>query len=394
MSRDQTRYAATILSLALGAFAIGVSEFAAMGLLPYYAADLGVSEPVAGHAISGYALGVVIGAPVLAVLCARMRRRAVLAALILAFAFANVAGALAPEMNVLTGTRVIAGLPHGAYLGIAMLFAADLLPRGQRAKGVAQILMGLTLANMIGVPLASAIGQSLGWRSLFVIVAGLAVLSAILIVRVAPDPDPAEGASPLRELGALGNRAVWLTLAVGAVGFGGVFAVYSYFSAAMIDAAGAPGWAIPVSLSLFGVGATAGNFVASRLTAWSQMGGALVLLLGMVATALLYASVVGSWPLMALSVSLLAMTAGLVVPLQTRLMDVAGDAQTLAAALNHAAFNFANALGPFAAGLALSAGHGWASTGLVGAALSAGGIAVLGLAWMDARRRPGALVPA
>ena len=180
---------------------------------------------------------------------------------------------------------------------------------------------------------------------------------------------------------------------MGAVGFGGVFAVYSYLSAAMIDAASAPGWAIPLALSLFGVGATAGNVLAGRLTEWSQMGAALVLLTGMIATSLLYASVIGSWPLMAMSIFALGLTASLVIPLQTRLMDVAGDAQTLAAALNHAAFNFANAVGPFAAGLALAAGHGWASTGIVGAALSAGGIVVLGILWLDTRRR-GALVPA
>ncbi|SLN57152.1 Inner membrane transport protein YdhP [Roseivivax jejudonensis] len=394
MHSDRARHALTILSLALGAFAIGVSEFAAMGVLPFYATDFGVTEPVAGHAISAYALGVVIGAPVLAVLCARLRRRAVLIAMILAFGAANLLGAIAPSMGLLTGSRVLAGLPHGAYLGIAMLFAADLLPRGQRARGVAQVLLGLTLANVIGVPAASAIGQTVGWRSLFVIVAGISVISAFMIARVAPDPDPAEGASPLRELGALGNRGVWLTLAVGAVGFGGVFAVYSFFSAALIDAGNAPAWAIPASLSLFGVGATVGNVIAGRLAAWSQIGGALVLLLGMIATALLYAAVMGSWPLMAVSVALLGSTAGLVVPLQTRLMDVAGDAQTLAAALNHAAFNLANALGPFFAGMALSAGYGWASTGYVGAALSAAGVGVLGLAWLDTRRRPGALVPA
>ncbi|ETW12230.1 major facilitator transporter [Roseivivax marinus] len=389
-----TRLAPTLIALGLGAFAIGVSEFAAMGLLPYYADGFGVSEPAAGHAISGYALGVVIGAPVLAVLLARFPRKAVLASLIAVFGIANLLGAIAPSMNLLTTTRVLSGLPHGAYLGIAMLFAADLLPKGQRAKGVARVLLGLTLANVIGVPLASAIGQSIGWRSLFVIVAVLAAASATMILRVAPDPAPAEGASPMRELAALKNRAVWLTLAVGAVGFGGVFAAYSYFSAAMIESASAPAWAIPLGLSAFGVGATFGNEIAGRLASWSRMGGTLVLLSGMVATTLLYAAVMGNWPLMVLSILLLGSTAGLVVPLQMRLMDVAGEAQTLAAALNHAAFNFANALGPFAAGLALSAGMGWSATGLVGATLSALGIVVLAIAWTDGKRQGGLAVPA
>ncbi|ETX29590.1 MFS transporter [Roseivivax isoporae] len=394
MTTDTRRVSLTILSLAIGAFAIGVSEFAAMGLLPYYAADFAVSEPSAGHAVSGYALGVVIGAPVLAVLCARLPRRMVLALLIAVFGAANLLGALAPSMGLLTTTRVLSGLPHGAYLGIAMLFAADLLPKGRRAAGVAQVLMGLTIANVVGVPAASAIGQSIGWRSLFVIVAVIATLSAVMIWRLAPNPQQAPDASPLRELGALANRAVWLTLLVGAVGFGGVFAVYSYLSAAMIDAAEAPAWAIPLALSGFGVGATLGNVLAGRLASWSRFGGAGLLLAGMVATSLLYSQTIGNWPMMAASVALLGATAGLVIPLQMRLMDVAGDAQTLAAALNHAAFNLANALGPFFAGLALAAGYGWGATGVVGAALSAAGLVVLLVARVDARRHPGAFVPA
>ena len=215
-----------------------------------------------------------------------------------------------------------------------------------------------------------------------------------LIARVAPEPQDGPAASPLRELSALANRAVWLTLAVGAVGFGAVFAVYSYFSAALISATDAPAWAIPLGLSCFGIGATAGNYYAGRLAAWSHFGGTLVLLLGMVAAALLYAAVMGQWVAMILVVMVLGLTAGLVIPLQMRLMDVAGEGQTLAAALNHAAFNAANALGPWLAGMALAAGHGFSATGIVGAGLGAAGIAVLGLAWLDARPRRGAVIPA
>ncbi|MCR8546573.1 MFS transporter [Salipiger sp. P9] len=385
----------TILSLALGAFGIGVTEFAAMGLLPYYAVDLGVSEPQAGHAVSAYAIGVVVGAPVLAVLGSFLPRKLLLVLLMAFFMLANLLTACSTGLDTLVIARVLAGLPHGAFLGIGMLFAAEMSPEGRKAAGVAQVLMGLTVANVIGVPLAGAVGQAFGWRWCFVIVAVIAAGSAAMIARVAPQPQDGPAPSLLRELSALTNRAVWLTLLVGAIGFGAVFAVYSYFSAAMIAVGGAPEWAIPLALSGFGIGATAGNYYAGRLAGWSHLGGALVLLLGMAAASLLYAAVMGNWIAMALVVAVLGLTAGLVIPLQMRLMDVAGEGQTLAAALNHAAFNAANALGPWLAGIGLAAGYGWSVTGHVAAALALGGIAVLGLAWLDARPgRRASAVPA
>lgn len=397
MTLDARHPGMAILSFAVGAFAIGVSEFAAMGLLPYYAAGFGVAEPVAGNAVSAYAIGVVVGAPVLAVAGARLPRKPFLMGLIAFFGLANLLGAFAPTMGTLTLSRLLAGLPHGAFLGIAMLTAAEMLPKGRRARGVALVMTGLTVANVIGVPAAGAIGQAVGWRSLFVIVAVIAAASMALIARFAPHVEADTSASPLSQIGGLANRAVWLTLLTGAVGFGGVFAVYAYLSAAMIDVGNAPAWAIPLVLSVFGIGATIGNVVASRLASWSRFGGALVLLCGMTAAPILYALVMGNWPLMTVSIFVLGITAGLFIPLQMRLMDVAGNAQTLAAAMNHAAFNLANALGPFFAGMALSAGYGWASTGWVGAAMAAAGIVVLGIAFMDSRQpgrqKPGAAMP-
>ncbi|SDF10232.1 MFS transporter, DHA1 family, arabinose polymer transporter [Salipiger thiooxidans] len=377
----------TILSLALGAFAIGVTEFAAMGLLPYYAADLGVGEPTASHAVSAYAIGVVVGAPVLAVLGSFLPRKLLLVLLMTFFMLANLLSSMATSIETLVISRVLSGLPHGAFLGIGMLFAAEMMPAGRKAAGVAQVLMGLTVANIIGVPAAGAIGQAFGWRWCFVLVAVIAAGSALMIARVAPQPQDGPAPNPLGELSALANRAVWLTLLVGAIGFGGVFAVYSFFSAALINAAGAPEWVIPFALSGFGIGATLGNYWAGRLANWSHFGGTLVLLVGMVAVTLVYALVMGDWIAMSLTVMALGLTAGLVIPLQMRLMDVAGDGQTLAAALNHAAFNAANALGPWLAGMALAAGYGWSATGYVGAALSAAGIVALALAWLDGRPR-------
>ncbi|WP_109464057.1 MFS transporter [Albibacillus kandeliae] len=381
----------TILSLAIGAFAIGVSEFASMGLLPYYAADLGVSEPFAGHAVSAYAVGVVIGAPVLAVLGAFLNRKLLLVLLVAFYGVANLVSALAGSIEMLIAARFLSGLPHGAFLGVSMLFAAELSPGRSSATAVAKVLTGLTIANVIGVPAAGAIGQVFGWRWGFAIVTVVTILSGAMISRFAPSVPRNMAINPLSELSALANRAVLLTLAVSAVGFGAVFAVYAYLSAAMLDSAAGPVWSIPLALSAFGVGATIGNFLAGRLATWSHFGATLVLLAGMGVSALFYSAVIGDWVLMTLAIFALGLTAGLVIPLQMRLMDVAGNAQTMAAAMNHAAFNAANALGPFLAGLALSAGYGWASTGIVGATLAAGGIAVLAIAWLDAQRGRGAL---
>lgn len=371
-----------VLALGLGAFAIGTSEFAAMGLLPWFAADLGATEPEAGHVISAYALGVVIGAPLTSIIGARLPRRRYLAALIAIYGVMNLLAAVLPGYHTLVGMRFLAGLPHGGFLGVAMLFAADALPREQRAKGVTQILLGLTVANIVGVPLASAIGQGLGWRWGFALPGVLALIAAVLILRLAPrvgrDPD----ARPLQELRALGNPAVIQVLLVGAIGFGGLFAVYAYLSAAMIATTEAPGWAVPLALSAFGIGGTLGSIGAARLTIRLGVFRSAAWLIGFMAATQAFASfAVGSWPLMVASALILGLGSGMVVPLQTRLMDVAGPAQSMAAAMNHAAFNAANALGPWVAGLALHAGWGWRSSGLVGVGLSCAGMVALVLAW-------------
>ena len=377
-----------ILALALGAFAIGTSEFAAMGLLPWYAADLGVTEPMAGHVVSAHALGVVIGAPITSILGARLPRRRYLAALIASYGIMNILAAILPGYSTLVVARFMAGLPHGGFLGVAMLFAADALPREQRAKGVTHVLLGLTIANIIGVPLAQMLGQGLGWRWGFGLPGVLALLAGWLILRLAPRVGADPNANPMAELRALQNPAVAITLLVGAVGFGGLFAVYSFLSAAMLATTQPPVWAVTAMLSAFGIGGTLGSILAARLTIrLGNFGAALVLMLFMMVTQGFAALAVGDWMLMILSSFVLGLGSGMVVPLQTQLMDVAGKAQSMAAAMNHAAFNAANALGPWLAGLALAAGWGWRSSGVVGIGLSLAGLVVLALAWRQSRAR-------
>ena len=200
------------LALAVGGFSIGTTEFASMSLVPFFAPELGIDIPTAGHVISAYALGVVFGAPLIAVLFARTPRRTLLVGLMAMFALGNGLSGLAPSYHWMLLFRFLSGLPHGAYFGVAMLVAASLVPARQRTQAAARVLLGLTVATIIGVPAANWLGLAIGWRWGFGIVALLALLTALLVRIYAPHHAPGEDASPLKELGALKNRQVWLTL--------------------------------------------------------------------------------------------------------------------------------------------------------------------------------------
>ncbi|MET0258975.1 MAG: MFS transporter, partial [Methylobacterium sp.] len=238
-----------ILALAIGGFAIGTTEFASMSLLPEFAPALGIDVPTGGHVISAYALGVVVGAPIIAVLAARIARRTLLVGLMVMFAAGNLLSALAPGYHTMLAFRFFAGLPHGAYFGVAMLLASSLVPRDKRAGAAAKVLTGLTVATVVGVPFANGVGQVFGWRWSFAIVAGLALLTAALVRLYAPLGAPVPGASPLRELDALKSRQVWLTLAIGAIGFGGMFSVYTYLASTMLAVTKTAPALIPVALA-------------------------------------------------------------------------------------------------------------------------------------------------
>lgn len=386
---EGTRAGAAILALAVGGFGIGTGEFAIMGLLPEVAQDLRVSIPEAGHVISAYALGVVVGAPVLAVLGARMRRRALLMALMAFFALGNFASALAPGYLSLNLLRFVTGLPHGTYFGVAALVAAGLAPPGRRAAAVGQIMMGLTVAVVIGVPLSAWMGEVLGWRAAFALVGAIGLLTVWLVRRHVPDEPASAQSSPWRELGALRRPQVWLTLGVGAIGFGGLFSVFSYIKPTMAEVAHLPPEWLPFVLALFGLGMVAGNWLGPKFVDRHLMATIAAILSWGCAVLVLFALTVQVLPLAVAGTFLVGTLGALGPALQVRLMDVAGDAQTLAAALNHSAFNAANALGAWLGGMAVVWGWGWAVTGWVGAALALGGLAVFGASvWLDGRTRP------
>ncbi len=368
------------LALAAGSFGIGTGEFAIMGLLPEVARDIGVTIPQAGHVISTYALGVVVGAPVLAALTAGWRRRTLLVALMLFFAVGNFASAMAPGYGALAALRLFAGLPHGTYFGVAALVAASLAAPGKRAQAVAQVMLGLTAATVVGVPLAALLGQTLGWRAAFAMVGAIGLVAAALAWRWIPDQAPAEGASAMRELGALARPQVWITLAIGAIGFGGLFAVFSYVKPTLLEVTGVSEATIPWALAVLGMGMVVGNLVGARLVDRALMPAIGGILLWSAVVLALFCFTAHHAPLALINLFFVGTTVALAPALQVRLMDVAGDAQALAAALNHSAFNFANALGAWLGGVAITAGMGWTSTGWVGALLALAGLALFPLA--------------
>jgi DHA1 family inner membrane transport protein len=387
------RAAPAIAALALGSFAIGTNEFVSMGLLPEITRGVGVDIPTGGHLISAYAVGVVIGAPVIAALGARLPRRRLALGLMAAFLLGNALTALAPNYGTLLLARLVAGLPHGAYFGVASLIAASLVPAEVRGRAVSSVMLGLAVANVAGVPAATWLGQHLGWRAAYwsvAVIAGLTVLSVLLLV---PSSQASPGAGVRTELGALRRPQVLLTLLIGVVGFGGMFAMYSYIAPTVTDVAGASPAFVPVVLLAFGVGGVAGTALGGRLAdraLFPSLAAAGVAMGAVLALMLLAAHSAASLILAVLAVA--AAGSVLVVCLQLRLMEVAGDAQMLGAALNHSALNLANALGAWLGGLVIAAGEGYTAPSLVGAGLSVLGLAALGASAVVGRRerRPAA----
>jgi len=372
------RLALAVIAMAVGAFTIGTTEFVTMGLLPQVARGVDVTISQAGHLVSAYAVGVVVGAPLIALIGARLPRRGLLLGLMALFALTNGLSAVAPTFELLTVARFAAGLPHGAYLGIASLVAAHMADPDRKGRAVAQVILGLSIANVVGVPAATWLGQNLGWRAAFVVVAAIAALAVVLIRAFVPTTPADPNASARRELAAFTSSQVWLTMIAGAVGFGGMFAVYTYIAPTVTDVAGLPESTVPFFLLAFGLGMVAGTWLAGELADWSVFRSLFAGAVGMGVLLLLYAAVAPwGWWLLPMPFLVAVGTSVLAINLQLRLMTVAGDAEILGAAANHASLNIANALGAWLGGLVVAAGLGYQAPAVIGAALTVAGVLCL-----------------
>ncbi|MFI1937638.1 MFS transporter [Streptomyces purpureus] len=366
-----------LLALAIGAFGIGTTEFVIMGLLPEVAGDFHVSIPTAGYLVTGYALGVVLGAPLMTVLGTRISRKRMLMLLMGLFIAGNVLSALAPTFELMLAGRVVASLAHGAFFGIGSVVAADLVAPEKKAGAIAMMFTGLTVANVVGVPLGTFIGQTAGWRATFIIVAALGVLGLVGVAKLVPEQPKPEGVRIRHELAAFRNIQVLLAMAMTVLGFGGVFAAITYITPMMTDAAGFADSSVTWLLVLFGLGMVGGNLVGGKFADRALMPmlyislGALALVLG------LFTVTAHNKIAAAVTITLIgALGFATVPPLQKRVLDQASGAPTLASAVNIGAFNLGNALAAWLGGIVIAAGLGITAPNWVGAVLAASALAL------------------
>lgn len=393
-TRTRSRFALT--ALAVGAFAIGTGEFVIMGLLPDVAGGLSVDVPDAGRLISAYALGVVVGAPLLIAASNRFPRKNVLIGLMAAYAVFNVISSMAPTYSLVVAGRFLAGLPHGAFFGIGAVVAGSLVAPERRARAMARMFAGLTLANVAGVPVSTLLGQQVGWRWVFAVVGVIGAVAAAAVALCVPDVRPADGPVRLsREFRALGRRPVWMALLVATVGGAGLFATYSYITPMLTDVAGFSPAEVTGLLALFGIGMTVGNLLGARLADAATLPTIYVGFVVEAVLALLFVPALQNQVTTVLVLFAFAVTTFTVVPsVQLRIIAGAGDAPNLASGANQAACNVANALGAALGGMAISAGLGVASANVVAAALAVAGLGIAVVAGRADRRAAVVDVPA
>lgn len=378
-----------LLALAIGGFGIGLTEFVIMGLLPEVADDFAVTETTAGHLISGYALSVAVGAVVLTLALTRVPRKAALLGLMVLFVLGNLISAVAPDYATMMTGRVVAALCHGAFFGIGSVVAAQLVAPDRKASAIAFMFGGLTLANVLGVPLGTLLGQAAGWRSTFWAITVIGIAAFVGIAALVPARTRAGRAAPAgvrAELSALTSPQVWLSIAVTVLGYGGMFGGFTYIAFTLTEVSGFASGAVPLLLVLFGAGLFVGNLYGGRAADRDLVRTLQVTLAALTGVLAVFALTAGSQVLTIVMLVLMgAVGFGTVPGLQMRVMAYADRAPTLASGANIAAFNVGNALGAWVGGLTLAAGLGYTSPLWAGAGVTALGLLVL----LVAVRAPG-----
>ncbi|QFZ21098.1 MFS transporter [Saccharothrix syringae] len=384
-----------LLALAIGAFGIGTTEFVIMGVLPEVAGEFGVSIPTAGWLVTGYALGVVAGAPLLTVLGTRVSRKKMLMSLMGLFIVGNALSAVAPAFAVMLLGRVVASLAHGAFFGVGSVVAADLVAPAKKASAISLMFTGLTVANVVGVPAGTMIGQSAGWRVTFAVVAALGVVGLLGVARLVPEAGRPEGVTVRAEFAAFRNAQVWLAMAMTVLGFGGVFAAVTYIAPMMTEVAGYSAGSVTWLLVLLGLGMVAGNLVGGRYADRALMPMLFTSLGALALVLLLFTFTAHDKVLAAVTLALIgALGFATVPPLQKWVLDQASAAPTLASAANIGAFNLGNALAAWLGGLVITAGLGYTAPNWVGALLAGSALLLSFLAASLDRRRTGAAAAA
>jgi DHA1 family inner membrane transport protein len=380
-----------LFALAVAAFGIGTTEFVIMGLLPDVARDLGVSIPAAGMLVSGYALSVTIGAPIVAILTAKLPRKLTLIGLMGVFILGNLLCALAPSYWTLMAARVLTALCHGAFFGIGAVVAANLVPRHQRSRAIALMFSGLTLANVLGVPFGTWLGHAAGWRATFGAIVPIGIAAAIAIAAVLPRDREAPPASLLSEFSVLRKPQVLLAMALSILSSVSLFSIFTYITPILETVSGLTPQGVTTALLLFGVGITVGNLFGGRLADWKLMPAVMASLAALAVICTVFGLAA---PMMVPAVAAMVLWGvvqfSLGAPLQTRVVDQAHEAPNLASTLNQGAFNLGNAGGASLGGAAIAAGMPYGQLPYIGAAVAvvALGVAVLSYAMERRSRAP------
>jgi DHA1 family arabinose polymer transporter-like MFS transporter len=366
----------TLVPLALGGFGIGMTEFVMMGILPDIANGLRITIPQAGYLISAYALGVVVGAPTLVGLLARRPPRSALIWFMLMFAMFNALSAFAPNFHLLMLCRFMAGLPHGAFFGVGAVVASRLADEGKTAAAVATMFAGLTVANVLGVPAGTWLGHNVSWRAVFLIVAGIGLLTAFSLKKLVPYFEPQQGGSFRHDLRIFRRPSLWMAIAITSIGTGGFFAWFSYITPLLTDVTGFAADTIPMIMTVAGVGMTAGVLLGGKLAdKVAPLRAILILLMTMTALLVLSGMMAGSQPAMlVLAFATGANALALGPPIQMLLMDHSKEAEMLGSSLGQSGFNIGNATGAFLGGIPLTLGYSYVSPQWVAAGLALSGV--------------------